>query len=204
MMFDLRNWLRRTPMPELLRLRMADGEERMVTLTGGRTRWTVAEESVRTSGASLVEALDGKKQILRSHKLDEDELDPDKPTSAAVHDPKRDAMLLSRDRREIAEILDAQGKRQNEAYALGADAAGKSSDKLLELVDTLTTNLSLAINNLHAMSVNYANVVSANAQNGDAQQGQGEGALALLTTMLGAARAGLPVASAADPNGGKK
>lgn len=203
MMFDLRNWLRRTPKPELLRLRMADGEERMVTLTGGRTRWTVAEESVRTSGASLVEALDAKKQILRSHVLeneDLDELDADKATGAA-YDPKRDAALLSRDRREIASILDAQGKRQNEAYSLGSEAAGKSSDKLLELVDTLTTNLSLAINNLHAMSVNYANVVSANAQNGDAQQGQGEGALGLLTSML-AARAGLPVA--ADPNGGKK
>jgi hypothetical protein len=203
MMFDLRNWLRRTPKPDTLRLRMPDGEERTVQLTGGRTRWTVAEEAVRTSGASSVEAIDTKGHILRSARLENEDLDdePDEPRGGGGADAKRDAQLLSRDRREIASICDAQGRRQNEAYAAGAAAASQSQDKLLEMVENLTQHFSLALTNLHTMSVNLSNVLQAAANPEEPSSGRNDSLLALLASMV-QAKGSLPMAT--PPNGEKK
>lgn len=168
-MFDLRSWLRRNPKPKKLRLHLADGEERMVELGNKQQRWAEVEATVRSSGASAVECLGEQDAILRSVELSEDDREA---TSDEEVKAKHEDKLLNRDRREIAQILDAQGRRITEAYAAGADAAARSSDKLLELVETLTHHFALSITNIHNMSTNFVNLLQQVAK--PAIEGEGD------------------------------
>lgn len=196
-MFDLRAWLRRIPKPRKLRLKV-DGEERIVDLGEGQKRWLEIESTVRASGASSCECLDANGAILRSTQLSDDEREAASDDEAKS---KAEDRMLNKDRKEIAAILHAQGQAIERAYAAGADAAGKSADKLLELVETLTSSLSLAITNLHNVSANFAaHVVSQASLAG----GNGEGGIdnsRLLAQVLSQAMGGAPAAPA---NGGKK
>jgi hypothetical protein len=199
-MFDLRSWLRRNPKPKKLRLHLPDGDERVVELGNKQQRWAEVESTVRVSRASAVECLGDQDAILRSVELSEDDGEPASEDDAKS---KSDEKLLNRDRREIAQILDAQGRRITEAYAAGADAAARSSDKLLELVETLTHHFALSITNIHNMSTNFVNLLQQVAK---PAEGEGEDRngplLAKVLSMALDTNAKIP-APQTVPNGGK-
>jgi hypothetical protein len=195
-MFDLRSWLRRNPKPRRLRLHVADGDERLVELGTKQQRWAEVEATVRSSGATAVECLGDQDAILRSVELSEDEREAVSDDDAKS---KHEDKLLNRDRREIAQILDAQGRRITEAYAAGADAAARSSDKLLELVETLTHHFALSITNIHNMSTNFVNLLQqvAKPDGGEGEDRNGP----LLAKVLSMALDTKAPAPAPAPNG---
>lgn len=175
--FDLRSWLRKAPKPARLRLHTADGEERFVELGDKRFKWIAVEETVRTAGAAKIEALDKDGSILRATRLSEEETDAEDDHDARG---KYDERLLAKDRLAMAAMLDRYGARMSEAFAQGAKAASASQDKLVNLVEVLTEHLTLAITNLHNVSVNLANVVQAAAEG----EGNSDKNGALLTGLL--------------------
>jgi hypothetical protein len=193
-MFDLRSWLRRAPKPARLRIKTSDDEERIIELGAGRTKWHACEETVRTSGAVSVQALDRDDKILRACRLSEEDLEADDDEDKAQ---KRDERAVGKERRELAGVLDAYGKRMNDSFLAGAEAAGRSQENLVALVEVLTQHLSLAITNLHNVSVNLANVVQQAA--GDENPNAG-----LLGQVLALAAGGGQAAAAAAAANGKR
>lgn len=174
-MLDLRAWLRRVPKPRKLRLLVGD-DERIVDLGEGRPRWAEVEATIRANGASRVECLDEKEAILRSVQLDDFE-------SPGANSEESSGKAEERRSTAQAAMLDNYGKRMNEAFLAGAKAAAVSQDTLVNLVDSLTGHLSLAITNLHNVSVNLANVVSAaaGAEGGD----KNDALLHMIGSMIG-------------------
>jgi hypothetical protein len=190
-MVDLRSWLRRLPKPHALRIRTRDDEERIIPVNvETKTKWQDVEGTIRAAGAMSLEALDKAGHIIRAMKLSEQEAEAGSDDEARG---RYDEKLLSRDRREVAQILDAQGRRIEAAYLAGAEAASKSADKLLELVETLMVNVTSSITNMQTLATNYANVVSAVASATEPSEGgdTNNGLLQLLAGML-QARANLP------------
>jgi hypothetical protein len=161
-MFDLRSWLRRAPKPKKLRIKTGDGEERVIELGKGRYLWNEVENTVRTAEAVSVECLDAEGTILRATRLSGDD-DPEDFEGSKDEGAKN----LSKAMREQAAMLDAYGRRMNEAFARGAAAASESQDKLVALVEVLTQHLTLAITNLHNISTNYAQVVAQQSSDGE-------------------------------------
>src|SRR5271170_1822852 len=135
---------------------MSDDAERIIELGPGRTRWMTCEETVRSSGAVSVECLDKDSNIIRAARLTDGDDDDDDAGEDARE--KREAKAITRERRELAGVLDAYGNRMNQSFREGASAASVSQDKLVDLVEVLTAHLSMAITNLHNVSVNLANV----------------------------------------------
>jgi|SRR5579872_1539761 len=197
-MFDLRSWLRRAPKPKSLRIKNPDGEWRVIELSGGRYLWNEVEQTVRTAEATAVECLDADGKVLRAMKLADDE-DPENFEGGKDAEAKN----LSRAMREQAAMLDAYGRRMNEAFARGAEAASSSQDKLVGLVEVLTQHLTLAITNLHNISTNYANVVQ-EAANKDANGDTNPGMQMLGTILAAKLGAGAPSVTMPEPSNGKK
>jgi hypothetical protein len=196
MSFDLRAWLRRAPKPFKLRIKDVDGEERDILLGKGRTRWHATEETVRTSGAVSVQCLSEDGTILRAQRLSEDDIEADPETDGAKQADK----AVSKERRELAGLLDAYGNRMNQSFREGAAAASVSQDKLVELVEVLTGHLAIAITNINNLSVNLSNAIQATARDGD---GGGSQNAALLAQVMGLALGAGPSHPPA-PNGKPK
>lgn len=189
-------WLKRKPEPVKLRIKDADGEERIIEMQKHRRRFAAAESDLKTAGAVSVQALSKEDTILRSFELDADDDTDD--------EPDRTGKAISKERRELAGILDAQGRAIREAYREGAEAAGTSSDKLIAIVDTLTQHLTLAITNLHNVSANFANAIQAHARElpeGASESGNGEKLMALLGPLVMGAMQGQQAPPAPRPNG---
>jgi hypothetical protein len=159
MLADLSYWLRKRPKPFRLRIRV-DGEERIIEISAGKARWEAVEETIRTAGATAVECLDEKGNILRAMRLGEEEADAVDSLDART---QAEDKVLQKDRRETASMLDAYGRRMNDAFLMGAKASSVSQDALISLVGTLTEHLAMAITNLHNVSVNLANLVQESA-----------------------------------------
>jgi hypothetical protein len=146
--------MRQTPQPDRVRVRTEDDETKDVELSANaRVRWRAAEETIRACRAVEVELLDKKGAVLRARKID---IEPLEGESTEDVDRRKEERAIAKERRDLAAILDAAGRRHNEAFDRGSEASAKSHDALIALVQTLTENLSLAITNLHNMSANYA------------------------------------------------
>ena len=183
----LRSWLRQVPQPHEVRIRDADDEERTIALSENlRNRWKQAEQAILGAKARHVECLDAKGKILRALELESDDDEPDDPAAAPA--------LGSR---AFAQVLDRYGDRMNEAFARGAEAAAQSQDNLVALVEVLTGHLSMAITNLHNVSVNLATVLSAKE---DGENPNGALAGNLVTQLLGAAAMNAAKQAAAPPS----
>lgn len=169
----LRTWLRRNPKPARIRVRMEDGEERYIELPAGqRHRWQTVETSVLTSGAEVVECLDAKGVIIRAQKIEDTEEvrgdhERDRLREDLTKETRSREEVVARERRELGIVLDRYGDRLNEAFQRGAEAAGVSQENLVNLVEALTAHLSMAITNLHNVSVNLANIVQSQAGDGE-------------------------------------
>lgn len=194
-MFDLRAWLRRAPKPRKLRLTVDDAE-RIVDLGTGRCKWAEIEATVLNSKASIVECLDASDAILRSYCLEEESDDPEE--AKALSQDK----LVARTQSTNAAMLDAYGKRMVEAFSAGAAAAAVSQENLVAIVETLSAHLSLAITNLHTVSVNMANLVQQQGENaGSGGDNKPDAMMGLLTALISGRQLPTPTA---PPNGAKK
>lgn len=195
-MFDLKTWMRRAPKPKRLRIKKPDGEWTFVEITGGRFLWTEIERTIKSSEAVAVECLDASGNTLRAVKLsEEDTQDGDEfETPASAADKSMSKALQAQ-----SLMLDAYGRRLNEAFQRGSEAASMSQEKLVSLVENLTGHLTVAITNLHNLSTNYANMVASSSE------GENPNA-ALLQGVLGLALGGGQAqrVPSPDPSNGKK
>jgi hypothetical protein len=192
-MFDVRAFIGRAPRPKRVRYRMPDGEERILEVRkGGKRLWDEMVSTIKTSGAVTLECLSEDGTLIRGKSLDEE----DSESFEAAGDATKD---LSKAMREQAAMLDAYGRRMNEAFQRGAEAASSSQDKLVELVQVLTQHLTIAITNLHNISTNYAQVLAQASEGGE--QGQGTQALmGLVAAMTGK----LPMTTPSTESNGKR
>ena len=192
----LRQWLRKTPLAAKFRVRTVDDEEKIVTVeAASRTRWKDLEEAILALDPRTVEALDASGNILRAQKIAAVDDDDAPAENARKQEDKR----VAYERRELAAFAEAMGRQLNSAFERGAAAANTGQQNLVELVDNLTQHLSLAITNLHNASVNLANMVQQQADQGTSGS---DGALnhmlgAIATRALSGGLATPPVA----PNG---
>jgi hypothetical protein len=181
-----------------VRVHTEDGDERIIELPADtRSRWKTVEESVLASRAASVECLDEKGAVLRAQRL---ELDDDTGAPADTYEKQRkgDERMQSRTRLEMAQFAEAYGGQLNRAFDRGAAAANTGQENLVGLVEVLTTHLSLAITNLHNVSVNLANMV---AEAGGADGEQTSGNEKLLGQVLGAAAMRAVGVGEQHPNG---
>lgn len=208
MAFDpkkLRGWLRQAPQPSEIRIKDADDESRLIALDDNvRNRWKHAEAAVLGAQARVVECLDAKGKILRTVFLEDDDTAEEVGALARA----TDSANRSREVKEMALMLDRYGDRMNEAFDRGAAAAGTSQDHLVSLVEVLTGHLSMAITNLHNVSVNLANFVAGKEPGDDTSQPQSQLALQNILGLLAAqvARGAVDPAAGTPPqqNGAKK
>jgi len=193
-MFDLRRFLSRSPIPDKLKITNHNGEEQIIQLPPGRKRWANVEETVRTSRAQDLQLLNDRGEVIRAKRLSEEEIEGEDDVEASG---KHDEKIIQRALSAQAQMLDRYGARMNDAFERGAAAASTSQDKLVDLVEVLTQHLTLAINNLHTMGVNYANATS----------GQGDGGepntIQAIIGMLAASK-GMVVQPPPEPNGKAK
>jgi hypothetical protein len=177
----LRGWLRKTPQPARLRITTDDGEKRDVELAEDlRGRWKSAEDTIIAAGAVAVEALDASGRILRAQQLVQESDGDGGPLDPEEREERYASKLVARERRELAGVLESQGRAIVKAYEAGADAAGQSQEKLVQLVEVLTVHLANAISNLHRISVQFAEAVQGEEPKSNATDD-------LLKTVVGAA-----------------
>ena len=181
----LRGWLTRGQRPLKLRLKMADGDERIVELRKGAKRlpWEEILSTIASSGAVSIEKLGVNDSILAGRALDEDDEED-------FDVGKEDKTTLGKAIRDQAAMLDRYGARLNESFAMGAKAASASSDKLVELVEVLTNHLAIAITNVNNLSVNLSNALQATGSGPDGEESQStkmlQGVMAMITASAGA------------------
>jgi hypothetical protein len=194
-------WLRRQPNPAKIRIRLDNGDERIVEPPpkNKRGRWKVVEANVKAyPNVTSVEKLDKNDVSLDAFTdFDGEEEDDSRSFSKemAAADERRE-VGLSRDRREIALVLDRYGDRLNEAFDRGAAAASVSQENLVNMVESLMAHWTMAITNLHNVSINLANALQ--GQEGSEPSSMTPQLLAQVIGMA-AAKAMGPVAPA--PNG---
>jgi len=181
----LRGWLTRGQRPLKLRLKMADGDERIVELRKGAKRlpWEEILSTIASSGAVSIEKLGVNDSILAGRALDDDDEED-------FDVGKEDKTTLGKAIRDQAAMLDRYGARLNESFAMGAKAASASSDKLVELVEVLTNHLAIAITNVNNLSVNLSNALQATGSGPDGEESQStkmlQGVMAMITASAGA------------------
>jgi hypothetical protein len=190
----LRAWLRKPPQPARVRIRTQDDEVRIIQLSEhARNRWGAAEEAIIAAGAVSVECLDANDAILRGQRLEIEVEDPDEGPGGDQERIRSDK-LLSRERRDIAAIVDSVMRNQNESFRRGTEAANTGQTNLLKIVETLADHLSLAITNVHNISANYALAVTGSAAE---DENPNQKLLAKVIELAGAKAA----AQAQPPNG---
>ena len=192
---SLHAWLSTSkPKPARVRLYDDEGQESFIDITS-QTKWKTVCETVVSSGMTRIQCLDGKNTVLRGELLSVFGVGGDE----SVGEDRREAASF----RGMANVVDAIARNHNEAFDRGAQAASAATDSLIEIVQTLTGNLNIAITNLHNMAANLANIL----QGKDPEDGQMNPNNDLLVRVLGAAaaralNAGAPPAG--EPNGKPK
>ena len=203
----LRTWLRRKPTPHRIRIRLAEGDERYIDIPGdNRNRWQTVETCVLNSGAEVVECLDEIGALLRSQQLE----DTEEVKGEGERDHLRDELSkevqgreahIAKVQREQALMLDRYGDRLNEAFDRGAAAASVSQENLVNMVESLMQHWTMAITNLHNVSINLANALQ-----GQESPDAGSMTPQLLAQVIGmaAAKAMGPASPSSPPNGAEK
>jgi len=196
-MAGLKSWLRKSPQPSYLIVITEDDEEKKIKLSeDSRNRWKAAEEAVLVSRAVSVQAMNEKGEIIRATAVQSEDGEVSEVDEEA-RESRKDAKEISKERRELAALLDRYGHRLNEAFEKGADSTARSQDQLVALVETLTSHLSQAITNLHTISVQYAQALQ-----GEQPQSSSD---TMMQQLLGVAVSrGLGGGAPAAPSNGKK
>jgi hypothetical protein len=164
----LRAWLRKTfaSFPNEcahVRIRTPEGEERYVDIPKDhRNKFVNLEEAILAQRAESVEILDGKKKVLRAKRLEPDG-EGELVGSYAAKTNIADADS-ARERHATAAMLREYGHALNTAFDRGAQAAGVSQEHLVNLVEHMTQQFTIAITNLHNVSVNLAHQIQASGK----------------------------------------
>lgn len=203
MVTNLKAWLRRQPQPASIRYTTPDDEERMLELSANaRNRWSDAQEALESAGAVRIEALDKEGKVLRITKRD------DEDGGELTDSTERDSKAKAKEMASLALVLDAQGRRINEAHEKGAEAASRGQDNLVQVVNILTAQWSATMNALQSASMNIAKLArqagGAEVEDGeDDAMGQQLQQLLGLAAMklLGGNMPGMPGADANGTNG---
>lgn len=186
-MVSLRSWLKQAPQPASLRIRDDQDETRAIELhPNQRNRWRFAEDAIVAARAKVVEALNEKGSILRTYELEQDEeTDTGETRDTAA---KLSSKVRGETYREIAGVIDRYGERMVQSFREGAGSQRELVEQMLNLVDTLSQNLSAALVNFHNVTVALGEQIKENAQQ-SGEEGGGGGNRELLAKVLGAAMA---------------
>jgi hypothetical protein len=191
----LRSWLRRPPQPSSLRFRNENDDERTIKLGANvRNKWKDAEEALLAGHACAVDALDEKGEIIRSMVMPPIG-DDGAPLDAEEVAERKEAKEVGRHHRELANVLDAQGKRHNEAFQLGVQAASVAQDGLLGVIDILSSQWASAMTQLHSVSLRYGRALQ--AQEDGEEAGGGNPAIEMM--LAGAIRKAFGMGMEATP-----
>ena len=182
---SLQLWLKKAPRPIKVRVRKDDGDPEVIDPkgfgSGKRVQWAKLEETILSiEGGVSVDCLTVDGTILRSLPLSEGEDDEDREAERE----DRTGRALSKDRRELAAILDSQGRAIERAYAAGAEASAASLQSLIDTVRTVTDHYTATITSLHNLSVNYANALQSIGKSGDEGDEAGQGLKALAGMLM--------------------
>jgi hypothetical protein len=210
---SLQTLMKRAPRPVKLRVKKHDGDTETIDVKGAgggkRTQWAKLEQTIELiDGATSVDCLGADGTILRSLPLTSDD-DADDDEDREERRERASDKAVAKDRRELAAILDAQGRAIERAYAAGSEAASRSNEALTNMVTTLTDNLAIAITNIHNLSANYANALQAQGRpegdEGNSTVAQLAGLLAplLMGSMQAPSAPKTNGAAATSPNGKK-
>lgn len=149
----LYRWLRKVPQPHHLEVVDGDGETHRIELTPGRSCWLTAEETIETmTDAASVRAFNADHKLLRAINIAraEDESDPKSAPKTGG------ANTISVNGRELAAIIEAQGRAVREAYEAGSHANASANEALVGIVDTLSARFADALNNINSLAVSAA------------------------------------------------
>lgn len=192
---SLRWWLRKNPQPARLRIRLPDGEERSIALSGDKDKWRIAEEAIAASGAILVECIDTDGGIIRGRRIEA--ADDDELGAGESLDARAKEKAIVQDRREQSALVGQFRVAMIESFERGTQAAGQSQKELVALVNVLAHSLTNALTSLHATSMQLAQVLADSGTNDGDRNPQ---AMAFLAMMAG--KLGMPI-PAADASNGK-
>lgn len=146
---SLRAWLRREPVPDKIKVRMEDGEEKDIHIPGDiRNRWKTVEASINASNAVAVECFDKKGTLLRAQELEHDAEEDENETP--------ESKLEARRLKDWTGMLQAVMAEQNTSFKNGVAAAAQSQDSLVNLVDTMAQHFAAALTNIHNIVANMA------------------------------------------------
>jgi len=208
---SLRSWLRKTPQPDRLRIHTVDGDERILELSSDvRGKWKAAEESIIAAQAVTVECLgstgkDGQPRILRAKRIEYD--DGEGPDDGGISSEEKAAdKIVTKRMAETANVLDAYGKRLNEATKLGLESKLGATDQLIALVTTLTEQITGFILNMSSLAKTVGDLLQNGNEKRDSNPVVDKLAGLAMMRMLGVTPEMAAAAAAAQqkPNNGKK
>lgn len=192
----LRKFLRLVPQPDKVRMRKDDEAQDIALSPIARQRWKIAEETCVAWGAEYVDCLTSKGELIRSYTMPSDE------ERAEVKSASRAVSEKAAEYSGVAHMIRAIAEEHNLAFDKGADATARALESQTNLVELLTTHLTMAITSMYNVSANYAALLQ--GKEPDEQSGTAHQALAQLAAVaLSRIQTPSPTPAAA-PNGAKK
>lgn len=187
----LYRWLRKVPQPHHLEVVDGDGEAHRIELTPGRSCWLTAEETIQSmSDGASVRAYNSDHKLVRAISIarEDDESESKSPKAGAANS-------ISVNGRELAAIIEAQGRAVREAYEAGSQANASANEALVGIVDTLSARFADALNNINSLAVSAAEqrIASANPPQDPADT--------MVQNLMQLAMAKVAAPAAAPPNG---
>lgn len=160
-MSETRKWLMKKPLLAKVRVVRDDGTTHMLEVQADkRGGFLEAEESMQQlmrGAEGRIEALTADGSILRAAPFhDPSDGDADEEGGSAKKE-KPGVDITDR-------VIQRMGEAIEKAYKAGAEASAASQAKLVELVDKLTTHLSVAIQEHHKSAIEAATVAGADPQ----------------------------------------
>jgi hypothetical protein len=196
----LYRWLRKVPQPHHLEVVDGNGETHRIELTPGRSCWLTAEETIETmTDAASVRAFNADHKLLRAISIARAEDESDPKTA-----PKAAANSISVNGRELAAIIEAQGRAVREAYEAGSQANAAANEALVGIVDTLSQRFADALNNINSLAVSAAEqrIASAGGEGADPADAMVQNLMQLALLKAGAPAAGAPANGTAEKKKG--
>ena len=195
-------FLRKTPQPVKVVVITEDDDKQEIKLSKNlRNRWKGAAEAIRGARAVTVQCLDEDDAITRSEQIDWD--DAEDPEDAAMGSERREERraekTISKERRELAGVLEQFGNAICNAFKMGVEAAAGTHDRQLAHVDMLLAHELQTRQLYHTLSLEYARLIRSNGED----EGEDEN-LKKIIELAGAGLKGMMAQQTGSPPNGKK
>jgi hypothetical protein len=206
MSFDWTAWCMMSPQPAKVLVHYGLGKTPdTISPTNGAGRWRAVAGRIASAVAGgdvdHLEAVDKGGNLIRScdsegndHGEDDDKETDDSGGAFLKHMKAWDRRAAEKAYADAA-ILDRHGNYMMHAFREGVNASSSQQDHLVSLVETLTAHLSQTIASLHAVSINYANAVARDHDEGATQVNQNS---EMLSKVLGEAASRMMMGAAAN------